>query len=385
MKLSQFITRNGEQILAGWEAFARTLMPNTHDVAKAELRDHAKQILEAIALDLETAQSGRQRDQKSKGLAPRRAGGESAASTHGKMREASGFTMLQLTAEFRALRASVPKLWREDIGEFGKDEISDLGRFNEAIDQALAESVVEFSERSERSRDTFLAMLGHDLQSPLASMVLAAEFLIRPEARNGDVAAVGERVKRGAMMMSGMVNDLLEYARSQLGGEMPLKREASNLRAVAIAALRDASAVHPGCAFELETVGDLEGQFDAVRIQQVITNLLNNAAQFRDKQYRVTLSLLGEPDRLKLFVKNRGPVIPVATFEAIFNPMVQLAQADGQSDRPATSMGLGLFIAKEVTHAHGGTISVSSTTKDGTVFTVTLPRELPPEVKEPAA
>ena len=73
--------------------------------------------------------------------------------------------------------------------------------------------------------------------------------------------------------------DLLEYARSQLGGVMPLKRSASDLREVGVNALRDASAVHPDCAFHLEAGGDLRGEFDAVRIQQVITNLLTNAAQ----------------------------------------------------------------------------------------------------------
>jgi signal transduction histidine kinase len=174
--------------------------------------------------------------------------------------------------------------------------------------------------------------------------------------------------------MSAMVNDLLEYSRIQLGGAMPLKLRATDLREVAVAALHDAGATHPDCPFELESAGDLNGDLDAVRIQQLMTNLLTNAAQYRDKHYRVTLSLSGGPDQLVLLVKNRGPVIPASALEAIFNPMVQLAQPEEPSGRPTTSMGLGLFIAREVVQAHGGTIAVSSTVKEGTIFTVTLPR-----------
>lgn len=377
MNLSQFITTHLEEILVAWESFARTQLPGAGDMGKAQLRDHAKQILEAVALDLNTPQSERERDQKSKGLAPAGPGEESAASTHGHLREASGFTLLQLTAEYRALRASVLKLWQREIGELHSPEIADLIRFNEAIDQALAESVVEYGARAGRSRDTFLAMFGHDLRGPLATLVNAGEFLLRPEARKSDISKTGERVKRTALTMSGMVNDLLEYARSELGGVMPLKRELSDLRAVAVHALRAANAVHPECAFQLEADGDLHGDFDAVRIEQVITNLLTNAAQYRDKHFSVTLALSGDTEQLQILVKNRGPVIPAQAFEAIFNPLVQLAQEEGQPGRPGTSMGLGLFIAKEVAKAHGGTISVTSTEKQGTSFTVAIPRHAP--------
>lgn len=377
MKLSEFITKHLAQILEEWESFARTQAPRAEEMSKVQLRDHAKLMLEAIALDLDTPQSGRERDQKSKGLAPVSDDTESAASTHGSLREASGFTLLQLTAEFRALRASVLKLWQQEIGELRQPEIADLIRFNEAIDQALAESVVEYAARAGRSRDTFLAMLGHDLRSPLTAMVNSGEYLLRPEARKSDISDVGARVKRTALMMSSMVNDLLEYARSQLGGVMPVKRALLDLSKVAVHALRDAQAVAPDCAFHLASDGDLLGEFDAVRMQQLITNLLTHGARYRDKHYAVTLSLAGDAEKLTLQVKNRGPVIPAQAFEAIFDPLVQLAQEEGDADRPTTSMGLGLFIAKEVANAHGGSISVSSTEKEGTVFTVSIPRHCP--------
>lgn len=120
----------------------------------------------------------------------------------------------------------------------------------------------------------------------------------------------------------------------------------------------------------METEGHLAGEFDPVRIQQVITNLLINGGQFRDKDHPVTVRLSGRPDHLEVLVKNREPVSAPAALHAIFNPLVQLApDAQGQApSRPATSMGLGLFVAREITQAHSGTIDVVSTEKEGTIF-----------------
>lgn len=374
MKLSEFITTHIEQILSAWEAFARTLLPGALDMGKVELRDHAKQMLEAIALDLETPQTGRQRERKSKGLAPETSGPESAASAHGTLREADGFTLLQLTSEFRALRASVLQLWREQVGPLGEAEIGDLFRFNEAIDQAIAESVVEYSSRASRSRDTLLAILGHDLRSPLEIIASAGEYLARPEARWGDLPGLGAEVRRNAGMMSGMVSDLLEYARSQLGGTLAITPEAGNLRDVAAEAVRAVNAVYPDCPFVTESEGPVDGIFDAARLRQAITNLLTNAAQYRNGKHHVTVSLTGDDGHLTILVKNHGAVIPERTFEAIFNPLVQLAQPAGAVDRPETSLGLGLFIVREIATAHGGTVSVTSDAQEGTTFTLVLPR-----------
>ena len=378
MKLSEFINDHIEAILGEWEAFAATLLPSADGMTIAELRDHAREILHAIALDLETEQTPFSRDRKSRGLAPAVEGApESAASTHGALRGDSGFTLVQLVSEYRALRASVLKLWADAGDGQGLDATADMMRFNEGIDQALAESVVQFELHTNRTRDIFLAVLGHDLRSPLASIAVAGEYLRRPEARSGDVAEVGERVQRGAATMSIMVDDLLEYARTRLGGSMPVRPQGADLRAVALNSMRDTRASHPDCPLELEAEGSFEGEFDPVKVQQMITNLLTNAAQYRDRHYRVTLSLVGRPDQLVLHVRNRGPVIPENAFKAIFDPMVQLPRdgADAGISRRATSMGLGLFVAREVAEAHGGTIEVSSTEKAGTVFTVTLPRK----------
>jgi signal transduction histidine kinase len=374
MKLSLFITAHLDAILLEWDSFARTQLPAATGMSAQALRDHARQILTALAKDIETDQSPKEQYEKSKGMGPEADGAESAASTHGTLRHVNGFTLPQLIAEFRALRATVLRLWIPHITQVTEETSNDMVRFNETIDQALAESAVTYSEQAARTRDTFLAILGHDLRSPLAAMSMAGELLTRPESGTDSTRQIGVRVKRSAATMSTMVNDLLEYARMQLGSEMPMTPQPADLADTFQAALHDSQAAHPDCEFGLETKGDLRATFDSVRLQQVITNLLTNAAQYRSRKHPVTISIEGEPEEIKLRVKNFGPVIPADSLRSIFDPMVQLATEKNQPGRPATSLGLGLFIAREITLAHGGTISAESGERTGTVFTVALPR-----------
>jgi signal transduction histidine kinase len=300
--------------------------------------------------------------------------GVSAASLHGTLREDSGFSLPQLISEFRALRATVLRLWLPHVRHVTPATSYDMQRFNEAIDQAVAESAVEFAQHSRRARDTFLAILGHDLRSPLAAMALAGEMLAAPGATRENLPEIGARVKRSAATMTAMVNDLLEYARTQLGGSMPVAPHPANLKEVCQAALHDASGAHPDCPFELKAVGDLSGNFDGVRVQQAITNLLNNAAQYRTKEHPVVVQVSDEPGALLLSVQNHGEVIPVESLEAIFDPLVQLNAEEREAGRYPASIGLGLFVVREITIAHGGTVTVDSDESAGTVFTLRLPR-----------
>ena len=118
---------------------------------------------------------------------------------------------------------------------------------------------------------------------------------------------IGRQMQRVTATMTGMVNDLLEYARTQLGDSMPIVPKNENLENICRAAMHDASAAHPDCPFDLTVSGDLNGEFDGVRLQQVVTHLLTNAAQYRAKEHPVKLRALGEPNLLTVQVKNTGP------------------------------------------------------------------------------
>lgn len=375
MKLSAFITSHLKEILFEWDIFAKSLFPESLAAPPLILRDHAREILLELTADIGKSQTPAQQKEKSEGEPAEDIDRNSAASIHGALRQAIGFTLIQLTSEYRALRATVLRLWVPHMAPYSAETSSDMMRFNEAIDQALAESVVTYSENADRTRDTFLAILGHDLRSPLFTLSLAADYLTRASIGTTETRHMGARVARSTSNMTAMINDLLEYARTQLGGRIPLTLHQENLRKICQAALDDAQAGHPGCPFKFEGSGDLTGLFDAPRLQQVFSNLLNNAAQYRSDAHPVTITAQGDADSVTVRICNFGPVIPAQSLQAIFDPLVQLSAKDGESRAaPSSSLGLGLFIAREITTAHGGTIKAESSEHSGTVFTVSLPR-----------
>ena len=337
------------------------------------LRDHAKEILQAVALDIKARQNAQQQQEKSQGLVPDTAE-KSAASIHGALRQASEFSLIQLSSEFRALRATVLRLWLPQVKQITADTVYDMVRFNEAIDQALAESVVTFSARAEHAREIFLAILGHDLRAPLSTMALSGQLLSRAEVPTAEVSEIGARIRRSSRLMSSMVNDLLGYTRTQLGSGMPIAREETDIKRICESAIEDASATHPANQFDLRVVGEVAGCFDNVRLHQLFANLLINGAQYGDKERPITVTARGEADAITVDVTNFGPAIPEASLQSIFRPLVQLANEDTDDTRPKTSLGLGLFVAREIAIAHGGEIAVTSDESKGTTFTVQLPR-----------
>ena len=152
VKLADFISQQSALILADWVSFAETCGAAGSAMDLGELRDHAAALLVDIVTDLRTAQTAAEQSAKSKGDAPANTTGEeTAAELHGTGRAASGFSMTEMVAEFRALRASVLRLWIADSGTLTGGDLLDLMRFNEAIDQALAESVSRFADVTENT------------------------------------------------------------------------------------------------------------------------------------------------------------------------------------------------------------------------------------------
>lgn len=372
MKLAAFISNHLDQILEEWVSFARTQAPAGAHMTTLALQDHAKQILQAIVLDIEAQQNPSQAHAKSQGRAGDSLNSPSAAAIHGTLRYASDFSLLQLSAEFRALRASVLRLWLLQVEQMNQDAARDMVRFNEAIDQALAESIATYSAQSEQSRELFLAILGHDLRAPLSTMSLAGNVLQRPDLPPAQVVTMGARVQRSASLMNKMVNDLLGFTRTQLGGGMPMHPAPADLAAVCRGALDDAQAGSP-VAFEFTSDGDLSGTFDAVRMHQLLTNLLANAGQYGAKDRPVVMRATRDHATWVVTVTNQGAPIPPALRESIFRPLIQLPVEGEEDTRPRTSLGLGLFVAREIAVAHGGSIEVASDEDQGTTFTVRLP------------
>ena len=372
MRLAQFITENLEQLLVEWEAFALSLLAPGQKMTRLALRDHAAQILLAVAEDIESNQSDLEQAYKSKGFVRIAEAANTAAQTHGALRQLAGFDLRQLAAEFRALRASVLRLWLKRGGG-GETAFYQMTRFNEAIDQALAESIANYSNEVARSRDTFLAILGHDLRNPLSAIANSGLYLAMPGLLPGGAPLeAARRITSSAARMESMIDDLLEYTRTRLGRAIPLMREAASIGQICSTALDEIRAAHPERIFKLEISGGLEGRFDSARLQQVLSNLLGNAVQHGARNQPITLSARGEPDRITVQVKNYGRPIPADQLQVIFNPLVQLPTSE--TGATPTSLGLGLYIAHEIVAMHGGTMVAESSAEDGTVFSARLPR-----------
>lgn len=305
MRLSTFIRGHMQEIIDEWMIFAKKNAPSDGEMTDLALKDHAVEMLTAIAADIETQQSNAQQQDKSHGNNDNNGGG-SAASIHGELRQASNFSLLQLSSEFRALRATVLRLWVPKIQEISEPIGYEMIRFNEAIDQALAESIATYTGRTDRTRELFLAVLGHDLRAPLATVASIGSILSHKEAPVAKLANLGKMVQRSAMLMGTMVTDLLGFARLQMGAGMPTTKDLINVQDVCEAAAADARAMYPNSNIVFTTSGKITGCFDGVRLQQLLTNLLINAAQYSEKNRDVLFAANAVEDNIVFNVTNFG-------------------------------------------------------------------------------
>jgi signal transduction histidine kinase len=335
------------------------------------LRNHAKQMLEAIAKDIETAQSEDQQTLKSKGLGPVFHGVETAAAAHGVLRHAVGFDLRQLVAEFRALRASVLRLWGASKRPARRAVAFHATRFNEAVDQALAEAIAAYSDELAKSRETFLATLGDELRHPLSAMSRALNTFSASgdDANRAEVRAVGTR---SVSSMSGMIRDMSEYTRTRLEKGILLTPCEANLEIVCKTAISEVSLVYPQTSFRFEAGGNLEGIFDRERIHQMVSNLLSNGVQRAKRGTPIFVLVHGDEDALTLSVTTAEVRIVAAPLQEMVTS-ARGAPVDPADTGAFANLGLAMFIAREIVLAHGGTIHAASS-GSRTTFTVVLPR-----------
>ena len=359
--------------MAEFEDFAVQQLPAAADMDVTALRDHATQVLAAIALDMRQPQSRRQQHEKSLGHAPRVGGDESSpAELHGELRAAAGFDVNQTAAEYRALRASVIRLWMDSAPALGREEVIELTRFNEAMDEALAASLLHFAAEAARMRNMFLGVLSHELRTPLSTIMASGESLLR-SARAGEVLPkAAERTLRGARRIQSLLDDLLDYVRSGLGEGMRVTPVPTDLGQACVRIVGELDASHPGRAIDVEQVGDVAYVCDDQRMSQAISNLLGNALRHGPSGEPVHVRVDGSAsDEVTVSVHNGGLPIPVETRDSLFEPLVR----GGASDPGGYNLGLGLYIVREIAQAHGGSASVASDASLGTVFTIRIPRD----------
>lgn len=335
------------------------------------LRNDAERMLRFVASDMEAAQSEDQR--AAKGLGHHTVVG-SAAHDHGGLRHMQAFDLIQMVSEFRALRASVIRLYSAEPGTVLPAKSSELIRFNESIDQILAESVHRYAGEMERARELLLAVLGHDLRSPLSSIRMSAAILAKTPLtpRQTDLTA---GIIRGSERMARMVQDLLDFTRTRLGAKLVVDSARCDLDAVCRTIAAEVRSGHPDREVTVETSGNCVGQWDCERMGQLVSNLVGNAVRHGYPSTPVKITTASDDaDWVTLLVENQGPAIPVdgrsSIFDAWNRPREEIQAQMGR-------LGLGLYIVKEIASAHGGSVKLVSSAESGTLFEVRLPRVTP--------
>lgn len=374
MSLARFISDNLDDILAEWERFAETLYPAAKGLERKALRDFARGMLQTIAQEMEQPQTEDARTEKARGHLPEHAPPISeSARRHASDRLTEGFTLDQLVAEYRALRASVVRRWVDQLETVGPDELEQMTRFNEGFDQSLTYAVSWYSNRLEQARDLFVGALGHDLRTPLGAILNSADVQLRHEQElNPAVVSSAVRIRNSALRMRRMLGALLDFTRTRLGGGLPLSVRKENLATVMRTVVDEVKANHTDCRIRAECTGDLSGNWDQCRLEQLLQNLLENAAIHATPGTPVTICAWGETERVHAAVHNQGAPIPREMQRAIFDP---LTRGTVEGRQRSDGLGLGLYIARQIAEAHGGSLKVASSEDQGTTFTLSLPRD----------
>lgn len=229
-----------------------------------------------------------------------------------------------------------------------------------------------------RLLEELLAVLGHDLRDPLNAMTVASQVLLGSGDRRS--VRIGAQIRSSAQRMAGLVDDLLDFSRERLGRGIPIEPVSMDLSRMARVVLNELEMLHPERTVKVRCQGPSRGEWDPYRISQVLSNLLGNALEHGEDPVEMTLR--GEADVQVLVVRSGGSMGD-AELEHVFEPFHGLDRRKGEKEgddrtRPMDAggggLGLGLYIARQIVRAHGGTVEARSSAAEGTVFTVRLPR-----------
>lgn len=247
-----------------------------------------------------------------------------------------------------------------------------------ALEQATQEVLRTEHENSEL-REQFIAVLGHDLRNPLASISAGARILgrtVQSEKEHQVIAMLQTTVQR----MASMIDNVLDFARGRLGGGIALERESGKpLEPVLTQVVDELRLSTPGRTIDVDFAIDRPVNCDRTRIGQLLSNLLGNALTHGKSDKPVTVHASTRDGFFELWVANAGEPIAPASIERLFEPFFR-----GTVRASRQGLGLGLYIASQIAKAHGGELAVSSTS-DETRFTFRMPLiEAPPVSASPS-
>lgn len=253
-----------------------------------------------------------------------------------------------------------------------RDELKKLNvtlesRVEQAVADRLRSDSALTSQREEaKLREEFIAVLGHDLRNPLAS-IAAGTRLIQKSKLDERASTIIVMMQQSVVRMTGLIDNVLDFARGRLGGGVTLTLSQQPLEPALRQVVDELQSTHLQSIIQTEYALTRPLQVDPVRIAQLFSNLLGNALTYGVEGAPVTVSAKTSDDEFALVVCNSGNPIAPAAMERLFQPFVR-----GEVRPSRQGLGLGLYIASEIAKAHGGTIDVTST-PELTCFTFRMP------------
>jgi len=253
------------------------------------------------------------------------------------------------------------------VGLFAKQELSTaiLAALSSVADQI---AIAIDRDASERFRELFIGMLGHDLRNPLSSVMISSHILAKkvPASQQHTVA----RIQNSAARMDRMIAQVLDFTRARSGGTIPISRTSADLAVIGAQVIDELAVANPHKTIHVTATGDATGMWDTDRLAQVFSNLLSNALTYSQNDTPIQIRLRATETDVEWSIHNNGPPIPNDLLPNLFDPF---RRAHHTTRAGTQGLGLGLFISREIVKAHGGTISVTSTATAGTLFTVVVP------------
>ncbi|WP_395849542.1 ATP-binding protein [Cystobacter fuscus] len=248
---------------------------------------------------------------------------------------------------------------------------------------ARVESAVRLArERTERERaagdrvkleQQLIGIVSHDLRSPISAILMSTQLLLRRMDLDEKTAKMAARIQSSAERANRMIRDLLDFTQARLGGGLRIERAPAALHDIVWHAVEEVKLAHSGREFLLDMDEMPTSEWDADRLSQVVINLVSNAVKYSPTPSPVRIQVRKRPHLALLEVHNGGEPISPTLLPLLFEPL----QRGGQSvDKAGRSIGLGLYIVDQIVRAHGGTVSVQSTTQSGTTFSVHLPLQV---------
>lgn len=227
-----------------------------------------------------------------------------------------------------------------------------------------------FGEReTSELREQFIAVLGHDLRTPLGSIMLGAD-LLEKEQLSARAHGVVQRMKRSAHRMAALVNDVVDFTRGKMGGGISLDmQQQTSLQGPLMQVVDELRGAHPERSIDVDFRLAVPVLCDVRRIQQMLSNLLKNALVYGDPARPVLVRASSQNGIFELSIVNHGPAISQATIDQLFKPFWR-ASAHASNE----GLGLGLFIVSEIARSHGGELAVDSS-DEATRFTFRLKGE----------